>query len=68
MHDYLSKIFEIMKDQCKYSENRSVEIDILRKRVLARGYTETELEDTLKDYLKNNVIMQYGSSITLLQE
>ena len=50
MHDYMSKIFEMLKDQCEYSDNKSVELDILRRRVLARGYTETELGDTLQDY------------------
>jgi hypothetical protein len=40
MHDYATKIYEILKELCKYSDGMSVEDDILRKRIMSRGFTE----------------------------
>lgn len=39
MHDYTSQIFDIIKDLCKYTTELSVDLDTLRRRILARGYT-----------------------------
>jgi len=38
-HDYPSKIFEIIKDMCGYSTSRNVDMDLLKKRGLSRGFT-----------------------------
>lgn len=67
VHDYPSKIFEIIKDQCKYSGSLSVEFEKLRKRVLIRGFTEEELNDTLSNYLGLNLIMREDNVITLIE-
>lgn len=67
MHDYPSKIFEIIKDQCKYSGGLSVEFDKLRKRIMARGFKEDELNETLANYLQLNLIMREDNVITLIE-
>ena len=36
--DNISAVFEMIKDLCIYKSDRSVEIGLLRKRVLARGH------------------------------
>ncbi|CAM6001738.1 unnamed protein product [Sphagnum balticum] len=38
--DSTTAVYEMIKEMCKYSESSSVDTDILRKRVLTRGYTE----------------------------
>lgn len=66
MHDYPSKIFELIKDQCKYSDTLSIDYELLRKQILMRGFTETELEETIATYLNINLIMRTGNTITLV--
>lgn len=39
MHDYRSRIFEILKEMCKYVEGLSVDYALLRKRILQKGFT-----------------------------
>lgn len=45
--DYMSAIFEIIKDRCNYSEGKAEDLDVIRNRVLLRGYNEVELNKTL---------------------
>lgn len=66
MHDYTSQIFDIIKDLCKYTTELSVDLDTLRRRILARGYTEDQLGDTLRSYLSLNLIMQEENMVTLI--
>jgi len=48
--DDTSSIYQICKDLCLYSKDRSAEYDSILKRVLARGFTEDALVTTLKHY------------------
>jgi hypothetical protein len=56
--DIISAIFEIVKDLCKYNSEKSVDIDIIKKRVFARGHSEEDLHTTLDNYLRLNVLMR----------
>ena len=67
MHDYTSQIFEVMKEMCKYSDGLSVDYQVLKKRILAKGFTEEELGDTIQNYLRMNVIMREDNVITLIE-
>jgi len=67
MHDYATKIYENLKELCKYSDGMSVDDDILRKRIMSRGFTEEEMNDTLQKYLDLNLIMKEGKTITLIE-
>jgi len=58
VHDYPSKIFEFIKDQCKYFKQMSIDYESLRKKIMLKGYSEEELSDTLKHYMELNLIMQ----------
>ena len=62
----MSAIFEIVKDRCHYNQEKSEHIENIRKRVLARGYSPEELELTLKNYEKLNVIMVDDDRIRLI--
>jgi hypothetical protein len=44
-----------------------VEFDKLRKRIMARGFTEDELNETLANYLQLNLIMREDNVITLIE-
>jgi hypothetical protein len=66
MHDYTSQIFDVLKEMCKYADGMSVDYNILKKRILAKGYTEEELNDTIDNYLRMNVIMREDAILTLI--
>ena len=51
---------------CKYADGMSVDYNVLKKRILAKGYTEEELNDTIENYLRMNVIMREDTMLTLI--
>lgn len=55
--DDLSSIYQIIKDLCEYSKDKSVELETVLKRVLNRGFTENALTTTLKHYDQLNIVM-----------
>lgn len=65
--DFMSAIFEIIKDRCNYNDGNVEDFDVIRNRVISRGYNDKELEITLGNYEKLNVIMKEdGNRIRLL--
>lgn len=66
MHDYVSRIFEMIRDLCKYSPELSVNYQALKTRVLSKGFSEQNLTDTLENYLSLNLLMSQGDVITLI--
>ena len=66
MYDFTSQIFEVLKEMCKYADGMSVDYNVLKKRIVAKGYTEEELNQTIENYLRMNVIMREDSMLTLI--
>lgn len=66
MHDYISNIFEMIRDLCKYTSELSVDLDTLKKRVITRGYTEDQLNETISNYISLNLLMNEGKTVTLI--
>ena len=65
--DYMSAIFEIIKDRCNYNEGKVEDLSVITNRVILRGYNEEELKLTLKSYEDLNVIMmEDGNRVRLL--
>ena len=65
--DYMSAIFEIIKDRCSYNEGKVEDLEVIERRVTSRGYNSEEFKITLKNYENLNVIMiEDGSSVRLL--
>lgn len=62
----MSAIFDIVRDKCKYNSERAENLDVIEKRVFARGYSEEELILTLKNYENLGVLMREGDRIHLL--
>ncbi len=48
--DFMSAIFEIIKDRCNYNSDKTEDIEVIERRVLSRGYNSEELKLTLKNY------------------
>ena len=67
MHDYASQIFDVLKDMCKYADGLSVDYNVLKKRILSKGFTEEELVETVESYLRMNVIMREDTMLTLIE-
>ena len=55
--DYMSAIFEIIKDRCSYNEGKVEDLEVIERRVTARGYNTEELKITLNNYERLNVLM-----------
>lgn len=66
MHDFTSQIYEVLKEMCRYADGMSVDYNVLKKRILAKGFTEEELVDTIDNYLRMNVIMREDTMLTLI--
>jgi hypothetical protein len=66
MHDFISNIFEIVRDLCKYSPELSVGYQALKTRVISRGFSEEQLNETLDNYLSLNLLMSQNDVITLI--
>ncbi len=58
MTDDISSIFGIIKDICSYRVDGTVQLEVIEKRVLARGHTLDDLNNTLIHYEQMNVLMQ----------
>ena len=43
-----------------------MDIDLLRKRAMSRGFTENEITDTIENYLNLNLIMVGDNQIVLV--
>jgi DNA replicative helicase MCM subunit Mcm2 (Cdc46/Mcm family) len=56
--DDISSIFGIIKDMCSYRVDGTVQMEVIEKRVLARGHTLDDLTNTLTHYEQMNVLMQ----------
>lgn len=39
MHDINSRIFEIIRDLCKYNDGLSVDMETLKRRVIGKGWS-----------------------------
>ena len=66
MHDFTSQIYEVLKEMCRYADGMSVDYNVLKKLILAKGFTEEELVDTIDNYLRMNVIMREDTMLTLI--
>jgi hypothetical protein len=60
--DDLSAIFSMIKDLCNYKEDGIIELDVLKKRVMARGFTVDALESTINHYERLDVLMRNSSN------
>jgi ribosomal protein L25 (general stress protein Ctc) len=55
--DDASAIFKMIKDLCLYREIREVGVDMLQKRVLAKGFTLDALQNTIVHYEMMDVLL-----------
>ena len=61
-------IWRIIKELCAYNKSRSIDMSSLKARILANGYSEQALEDTIKEYEFLEVLMRAGNEIRVIQE
>ena len=68
IHNEVSIIFDILKEHCKYKSDLSVDYNLLRKKIMSKGFSEDKLEETINSYLNMNVLMRDGDRITLVEQ
>lgn len=64
--DFMSAIFEILKDRCNYKTDKMDDLNLIERKVIARGYSSVEFNLTLKNYENMNVIMIEDNKVRLL--
>lgn len=65
--DNTSAIYSIIKDLCNYSTGKSVDMSVIEERIYRKGYSEEELQITLKNYENLNVLMIEGNVVSLVE-
>jgi DNA replication licensing factor MCM7 len=67
--DPISAVFKIIREECKKGENLTASRTAILKRVLGKGFSETELNQALDAYSDLNVIMLSNEKnlVTLIQ-
>lgn len=67
--DPISAVFKVIREECKKGENLTASRTAILKRVLGKGYSETELNQALEAYSELNVIMLSSEKnlVTLIQ-
>lgn len=66
--DDISSIFGIIKDMCNYRMDGTVEMEAIEKRILARGHSLNDLNNTLLHYEQMNVLMcNKNGTVTIVQ-
>jgi hypothetical protein len=56
--DDISSIYGIIRDLCNYRMDKTVEMEAIEKRILARGHSLDDLNNTLHHYEEMNVLMR----------
>ena len=66
--DAKSQIYNIVSDLCKSDKNKTVKIDIIRKKIRARNFTDKQLENMLQEYVNLSILYvdENHTEVTLL--
>jgi hypothetical protein len=66
-NDISGNIFAMIKSVCSMNtKTLSAELSVIEKRVLTKGFSQDDLDRTLKEYERLNVIMVSNGWVTLM--
>jgi DNA replication licensing factor MCM7 len=68
-YDPVSSIFNLIKEDCKQTRDRTVEYSKLERRIIAKGYSIDQLNECINTYAGLNVLMRSNdrSKVTLIE-
>ena len=66
--DAKSQIYNIVSDLCKNEKNKTVKIDVIRKKIRLRNFTDKQLENMLQEYVNLSILYvdENHTEVTLL--
>ncbi len=66
--DNISSIFLVIREMCCEKSDKTVKYADIERKILAKNYTSSDLENCLKEYINLSVLYQSkdGGEITLL--
>ena len=66
--DAKSQIYNIVSDLCKADKNKTVKIDVIRKKIRLRNFTDKQLENMLQEYVNLSILYvdENHTEVTLL--
>jgi len=66
--DAKSQIYNIVSDLCKKDKNKTVKMEVIRKKVLGRSFTQNQLDNMLKEYVNLSILYvdENHTEVTLL--
>ena len=66
--DYKSSIYQIIVDLCKKQQDKYATLDSILKKIRQKGFKENQLNNTLEEYVKLNILYVDGDKkgVTLL--
>ena len=66
--DAKSQIYNIVSELCKNDRNKTVKIDVIRKKIRARNFTDKQLENMLQEYVNLSILYvdENRTEVTLL--
>ena len=66
--DAKSQIYNIVSDLCKNDKNKTVKIDVIRKKIRLRNFTDKQLENMLQEYVNLSILYvdENHTEVTLL--
>ena len=66
--DVKSQIYNIVADLCKNDKNKTVKIDVIKKKIRGRNFTDKQLENMLTEYVNLSILYvdENHTEVTLL--
>ena len=66
--DAKSQIYNIVSELCKSDKNKTVKIDVIRKKIRLRNFTDKQLENMLQEYVNLSILYvdENHTEVTLL--
>ena len=66
--DAKSQIYNIVSDLCKNDKNKTVKIDVIKKKIRARNFSDKQLENMLQEYVNLSILYvdENHTEVTLL--
>ena len=66
--DAKSQIYNIVSELCKNDKNKTVKIDVIRKKIRLRNFTDKQLENMLQEYVNLSILYvdENHTEVTLL--
>jgi len=66
--DAKSQIYNIVSELCKNDKNKTVKMDVIRKKIRSRNFTDKQLENMLQEYVNLSILYvdENHTEVTLL--